>query len=153
MLDSGSLFLFVFLLRAPLKHVLILPVPQPHFSWWCWKVFKVTAVLPWVTMKGIRKKKGGGTQKESPCLSDAQQCLYFNYREREARLNRESGMGERKNYVGKPDAAAIKRWLPAGADPVSEADRWQPRFPPGRRASTAGQADLHHPQAPPAGQG
>lgn len=112
-------------------------------------------MLPWVTMKEIRKKKKGGkkTQKESPCLSDAQQCLYFNYREREARLNRESGTGERKNYVGKPDAAAIKRWLPVAADPVSEADRWQPRFPHERRASMAGQADLHHPGAPPAGQG
>jgi len=42
-------------------------------------------MLPWVSMKEIReeekKKKKQPTQKESPGLSDAQQCLCFNYRE------------------------------------------------------------------------
>lgn len=95
-LNSSYLFLFVFLLCSPLKHILIFPVPQPHFSSWWWKVFKVTAIIPWATMKEIRgkkKKKGKKkrkqeTHKETPGLSDAQQCLYFNYRERGARLSR-----------------------------------------------------------------
>jgi len=40
-------------------------------------------------MKEIRKKKKKEkTQKESLSLSDAQLCLYFNYREQGARLNR-----------------------------------------------------------------
>lgn len=113
-LNSSYLFLFVFLLCSSLKHILILPVPQPHFSWWWWKVFKVTDIIPWATMKEIRekkkKKKEEETQKEIPGLSDAQQCLYFNYRERGTRLNRVWDR-ERKNYVRKPDTESIKEQL------------------------------------------